>query len=321
MTGFIDQKKERSLYRQRERYFVDEVESQFQAGLAQFFIADSYATIDYRGRSPKEVKEYKEALNKALAIFRKISEDHRRELAGLYGQLWSARCLVSLGEYVKADVLLEALLQHDNADLASFQRQVFHFRLLSLAAQNKMRDIVQLAPDWLKQNTRHRSEGDYQGVQMVTAEAMIAVGKESNEEREMRALYRQASDLLGDLVRYPNSYTGQASREQRALAKEMNRDVKARTFNELSAQANGRLDELRPEMPAEQRTKLLDEVIGKLEQSLKAVDAKVDSDDIGTARMTLAYAYLQKGISSKRQKLLNPWHDPKSRFPVRVKRA
>ena len=314
MTGFIDQKKDRVLYRQRERYFVDEVESQFQAGLAQFFIADSYAAIDYHGQPVKDVKEYKLALNKALGTFRKISEEHRRELAGLYGQLWSARCLVSLGDYTKANILLDALLQHDNADLASFQRQVFHFRLLSLAAQNQLREIVQLAPDWLKQNIRYRLEGAYQGVQMVTAEACIALGKESKEEKESRAYYRQASELLGDLVRYPNSYTGQATREQLALSKVMNRDIKATTFHELSAQANARLDELRADMPAEERTKLLDEVIAKLDQSIKAADNKAEPDEIGTARMTLAYAFLQKGDLAKAAEMADSLARSKEEF-------
>lgn len=299
MTGFIDEKKDRSLYRQRERYFVDEVESQFQAGLAEFFIADSYAAIDYRGKSPTGVKEYKQALNKALATFGKISEEHRRELAGLYGQLWSARCLVSLGEFEKANILLDGLLQHDNADLAAFQRQVFHFRLLSLAAQNKPREIVSLATDWMKENIRHRLEGAYQGVQMVTAEALIALGKDSKEEKETRALYRQANEILSDLVRYPNSYTGQATREQLALSRVMNRDVKATSFYELSAQANARLDELRADMSVEDRTKLLDEVIAKLEQSIKAADGKTEGDEVGTARMTLAFALLQKGEVAK----------------------
>jgi len=314
MTGFIDEKKDRALYRQRERYFVDEVESQFQAGLAEFFIADSYAAIDYRGKSPKGVKEYKQALSKALATFGKISEEHRRELAGLYGQLWSARCLVSLGEFEKANILLDGLLQHDNSDLATFQRQVFHFRLLSLAAQNKPREIVSLATEWLKDNIRHRMEGAYQGVQMATAEALISLGKESKEEKETRAFYRQANEILSDLVRYPNSYTGQATREQLALSRVMNRDVKATSFYELSAQANARLDELRPDMPADDRKKLLDEVIAKLEQSIKAAEGKAEPDDVGTVRMTLAFAFLQNGDVAKAAALADSLARTKEEF-------
>ncbi len=74
------------------------MEARFQSGLSAFLTADSYATIDDRLGDPRKRKEFVAALQRAKSLFEKLADDHRREVAGLYGSLWAARCLTALGD-------------------------------------------------------------------------------------------------------------------------------------------------------------------------------------------------------------------------------
>jgi tetratricopeptide (TPR) repeat protein len=299
LTGFIDPKKDRALHRRRERLFADEVESDFQVGLASYFTAESFLT----GGAPISLvrvrPDYRSALSAGLKVFEKVHNDHRRELAGLFGHLWSARCLIGLGEYKRADVILESLLEHDNPELAGFQRQVFHFRLLSQAAQGKHDAVIELSESWLKTQARFREENAYCGVQMVSAESQIALSKKATEDTQRASRLRAANELLAALTRQPNIYTGQASRLQLAIGREMNRGVKATNFDEIFALGSARLDEIRPDMESGEKKTRLAEAIEQIEKAISVADKNEDPERLTLARLTLAFAYYQSGNLEK----------------------
>jgi outer membrane protein assembly factor BamD (BamD/ComL family) len=293
LPAFLHPREERDKYRFRERLFEQQIEARFQAALATFFLADSFATIDYRDQDPTHIPEYRDNIQKALAVFESIHDEHRRELVGLYGHLWLARCLAALGDHGRAMGIYNLLVEHDNRALEPFQREVFHFRVLSMYNQGNFKDLAILADDWLKRNARYRLEWAYQGTQLVAARAHIALGKAASDERDRRREFREADRLLELLARYPNSFSGAARREQIALARLTDRSVEGNSFSELSTIANAKLDELKPDMTPEARAALLADVIAKFQAALRAAKPRDDPEEVGGARLSLAYAYLQ----------------------------
>lgn len=295
MPAYLDPRAERDKYRLRDRLFEKQIESKFQSGLALYLIADSYEAVDFRGQDPSQSSEYRQSLEKALAIFRSIYDEHRRELVGLYGHLWMARCLAGLGEHDRAMGIYDILVEHENRDLEAFQREVFHFRILSMFGQKKFKELTVLASDWLGKNARAREEWAYQGVQFATARAYIELGKEAKEEAARLRAFRDADRLLERLARYPNPYTGLARREQISLSKiAKNVKLEGGTFQELVTLANAKLDDLRPELDSAGRQAVLDEAIELFQRALRAVSARDDPEEVGSAQLSLAYAYLQK---------------------------
>jgi outer membrane protein assembly factor BamD (BamD/ComL family) len=299
LTGFLDPQKDKQEYRRRERLFEEQVEARFQSGLAAFLSADSYATVDDRLGDPRKRKEFVSALKRAKGIFEKLADDHRREVAGLYGSLWAARCLTALGDHKNGDAILESLLAHDNRDLERFQREVFHFRLLSLASQGDHAQVARLADDWLKQNSNRRREPSYQGVQWVTARSLLQWADEQKDEKERERLYREADDLLNLLSRSRGPYSAQASREQLALARRRNRMLKGNSFQALSAQGLAQLDEIPTDASDAEKARLRGDAIAKLEEAIGKIDTRDPVEDVSEAKIRLVYAYFESGDLEK----------------------
>lgn len=295
MPAYLDPRGERDKYRLRDRLFEKQIESKFQSGLALYLIADSIETVDLRGQDPSQSSEYRENLQKALTIFEAIYNEHRRELVGLYGHLWMARCLAGLGEHDRAMGIYDILVEHENRDLEAFQREVFHFRVLSMYGQKKLRELTLLADDWLGKNARFREEWAYQGVQYAAAKAYIELGKETKDQAAAQRAFRDADRLLERLARFPNPYTGMARREQIALS-DLAKGIKLEgdSFQELVTLANAKLDELKPEAEADAQLTILDAAIDFFRRAIRAVGPKDDPEEVGSAKLSLAYAYLQK---------------------------
>jgi hypothetical protein len=299
LTGFLDPQKERGAYRRRERLFEEQVEARFQSGLTLFLMADSYATIDDRAGDPRKRKEFTAALRQAMVFFDQLAEEHRREVAGLYGSLWSARCLTALGEHTKANAILDSLLAHENRELETFQREVFHFRLLSLAAEGKDEQVVQLATPWLKENSNRRKESSYQGVQWALAKSLVRLGEKQADEKERERFYREGDDLLGLIARSRGSFSASASREQLMLSRRRSRAMKGNSFVSLSAEGMARLDEIPSDASDEEKSRLRGEAISKLEESLSKVNERDRADDISEVKCRLARAYFDAGAFDK----------------------
>ncbi|MBY0589349.1 hypothetical protein K2X85_19410 [bacterium] len=306
LTGFLDPQKDRPIYRRRETLFQEQVEARFQSGLALFLMADSYATIDDRVGDPRKRKEFKTALRQSMGIFDKLAEEHRREVAGLYGSLWSARCLIALDEHTKADAILDSLLAHENRELEAFQREVFHFRLLSLAAQGDDGQVVRLAEPWMKENTARRKESSYQGVQWATAKSLIRLGENAEAAGEKERLFREADDLLNLVSRARGPLASQASREQLLLSRRRNRLLKGNSFVSLSAEGMARLDEIPSDASEEEKTRLRRDAVAKLEEALSKVDARDRPEDISEAKCRLAYTYFESARFDKTISIVEP---------------
>ncbi|MFO0946311.1 MAG: hypothetical protein U1D30_10245 [Planctomycetota bacterium] len=291
----------------KAKLFDQYIEARFQGALAQFYLADSYKTIEIPPADStdaaavaalkKEREEwdraYKGALEKAKKGFEAIYTEHRRELVGLYAHLWMARCMAAQGEHRQAMGIYELLMEHENPDLARLQREVFYFQMISFAARKEYGQVVNLAVPWLRNNAKFRLEPAYQGVQMELALAFVNQATAAADEKEKSRDYVEANTLLERLGSYSNAYTGLARREQLKISPFLSKAIGGRSFSQLFSLANAKLDLLKPELPAEEQTKLLQESKTLLQDALRAVRESEDADAVNDARLALAFVHLR----------------------------
>lgn len=299
-----DQPQERA---RKTELFEQYIESRFQAALARFYLADSYTSVEIPPADPndkaataareKQVKEwesaYKDALGKARQSFYEIHDNHRRELVGLYGHLWLARCMAAQGEHRQAMGIYGLLMEHQNRDLEKLQREVFHFKMISLAARKEYAQIVGEANPWLRANNRYRLEPAYQGVQMELANAYIGLATAATNDKEKGQRYAEANEVLERLAAYSNQYTGIARREQLKISPYLLKNIDGRNFSQLFSLANAKLDLLKPELPDDEKKKLLAETKRLFRDAIAAAKPSDSIDAVNDARLALAYTHLQ----------------------------
>lgn len=310
MPVFIDpeQRGARELQQQKDALFAKLMDARFQTELSRFYVAESYEAIELpKPEDPKDKKamdlytkqkaewdkKYKDAIETARKGFESIYKEFRRELVGLYGHLWMARCMAAQGDHRRAMGIFQQLMEHENRLLEPLQRQVFHFRLLSYMARKEYDQVFNFAPDWLQKNIRYQREPAYQGVQMELAKAYIAQADATGDQREKVRFYQEADRLLNRLGSYPNQYTGLARREQLRIANHLKGSgPSGRTFNQLFSLANAKLDTIKPDTPEAERQKIVIEAKQLFRDALNAVQPEESIDSVNDARVALAYTCL-----------------------------
>ena len=301
---------DKALRRKRSELFEKMIEARFQEALTRFYLADSYESIElpkpedpkdkqameaYKAEKEEWAKQYQSLLESARKGFEEMYTKHRTQLIGLYAHLWMARCLAAQGDHRKAMGIFQQLQEHENAELARLQRQVFHFSMLSYAARKEYDQILNLAEAWLSDNIRYYTESAYRGVQMELARAYIALGNSSGDERSKGSRYFEANRLLDRVASTQNEYTALARREQLKIAAFLKKGPAARSFNQLFSLANAKLDQLKPGMSAAQQAAALAEAKSLFEQAIQAVGPDDPVDIVNDARLSLAYTCLQAG--------------------------
>ena len=300
---------DRQLRQRKSALFAEYIEAQFQSALARFYLADSYASIeppkepnsdDQAATKAHEVAakerqtKYLETINRAQGEFRRIYDLHRRELIGQYAHLWMARCMAAQGDHRRAMGIFEHLMEHENPELRRFQRDVFYFSMLSLAARGESDQIRNRAETWLRTNRRFRRESSYLGVQMELAKAYAKLAEKAATDQDRDRLRRDADEILDAIAGFPNEYQGLARRLQLDLAARTgSKGPGARGFNQLFSLANAKLDQLSPETPEEQRRELLRETKRLFRAAISAAGASTTRESINEALLALAYTHLQ----------------------------
>lgn len=310
MPTFIDpeQRGARELQKRKDSLFLKSMDSRFQTELSRFYIAESYESVPlpkpqnandkkamdaYNQQKAEWDKAYKDAIEKARAGFESIYKEYRRELVGLYGHLWMARCLAAQGDHRRAMGIFQQLMEHENRALEGLQRQVFHFKMLSYMARKEYDQVFNQAVPWLRDNARYFREPSYQGVQMELAKAYVALAEAAADEREKVRHYQNADEILNRLGGYPNQYTGLARREQLRIAAHLNSaGPRARNFNQLFSLANAKLDSLKPETPEDQKRAILAEAKQLFKDAIASAQPTDSVDSVNDARVALVYTCL-----------------------------
>ncbi len=236
------------------------------------------------------LKEFGEQVNKSLRGFESLQEQYRREYIGIYAQLWIARCLSLKGEYRRATGLFEELLSIDNRDLENFKREVFHFRLMNLAARGEHQQVVSQGEAWLAKAARTKLDNSVHGVRFEIGKAYAALAQASDGPEQTRFL-EAANRFFGLLSSTPNAFTGLARREQLKLAEKTNTDIVAKSFQQMMSLAKSKVDAIGPSTPPAQKRAILDEAKDLFRKAIDALPASGSEQAMNEARLELAYTH------------------------------
>ena len=308
--AYISEEENPEQHAKRSATFDHYIEARFQAALGKFYLADSYASVELpepkEGATEEDRKRYREtrqewseryaaSLKEALATFEAIQSEHRRELVGMVGELWAARCMAALDEHRKARGIFLRLSEHEDPRLRPFQRDVFYFRVLSLMATGEYAQVVANAELWLRENSDFRGERAYQGVALEYARALTELAT-GNEDASARAKQiREADQWLQQLASYNNEFTGLARRQQQRLLDLGGRDAGARTFFQYKSLGESKLDLVTPALSAAERVRLLGEARDDFLTALSLVKSGDAPEQVNEARLTLAYTLVEMG--------------------------
>jgi tetratricopeptide (TPR) repeat protein len=104
--GFLDEKKEAKRIEERDRYREDFLLSQLLGAAVKEETAETLA---------KDSKEWTQTLTAAADAYKKIYEDYRTRIAGLYARMYQGRCDQKLGKHKEATALFNELLANPDA--------------------------------------------------------------------------------------------------------------------------------------------------------------------------------------------------------------
>ena len=104
------------------------------------------------------------------------------------------------------------LMEHDDPRLKPLQRHVGYFRIIVLGKRKEHALAADEAARWLQANPaaniRRSREG--LGVQLELAKNILAQLPEITRPSDREAAIRRATDVLGEVVRYPSPYKAEA---------------------------------------------------------------------------------------------------------------
>jgi len=109
----LDAKKDAKRYEERDQFRKDYLQAQLLTAAAVEEQADTF---------PKDSKERKDTLEKAVKLYNEINQKYRTRIAGMYAQLYKGRCQQKLGKHQEAITAFNDLLS--NPDTPDAFRQL-----------------------------------------------------------------------------------------------------------------------------------------------------------------------------------------------------
>ena len=161
---------------------------------------------------PAGSPERAELLDKSRIQFQDLHNRYRTQLAGLAAQMWQGKCFEEKGDLGAAMGLYNQLMEHDDPRLRPLQRHVGYFRIIVLGKRKEHALAADEAARWLQANPaaniRRSREG--LGVQLELARNILAQLPGITRPSDREAAVRRATDVLGEVVRYPSPYKAEA---------------------------------------------------------------------------------------------------------------
>lgn len=120
----LDAKKDAKRIEERDRFRQDFLQAQLLAAAAREESAEALE----RGS-----KGWTDAVSSAADLYKKIYEDYRTRMAGLYARMYQGRCLQKLGKHKEASALFNELLANPDS---SAEFRTLKLKLMPLAAES-----------------------------------------------------------------------------------------------------------------------------------------------------------------------------------------
>lgn len=265
-----------------------------------------------------------ELLDQAAAAYGKIHKTYRTQIAGLYAEMWKARCLFERGDIGKSLGILRELRSHPSKHpfYKAVRNQALQFQLMCLNHESRRDYLLAIdhAEKWLKQNEALKKTATGMEIRWQLAIAREGASKSAGTPaKDAKEHSRAALAIARDLSRGPSKYRYVALAMIKRLggAKDLMPTSFAGAWSLAMVEYVG-LNKTRRQLqsarrtgtPAAEVTKLeaeqnrqAESIAAMLRRALKLANAKTDSKKVNQARYYLAYVEYVRGRSKQARKV------------------
>ena len=222
---------------------LDWLDARFRIGLADYYIAQTYANPKDEGR----VKALKNAASLFDDIYQANRLDARGQVSkiGLTAHMWHGKAAEEWGDLRLAEDIYDEVLANAESGVGQAQTgmeplfaQVAYFRVLIYKKKAPPDDFVAEAREWLRAYRNFVKEDGYQGIALETAKSLLGLAEKA-PAAEKRKLTTEAKDILTAMQKYPGEFQREAILLLRSLSKAGAADLSAvATFDEAAALGN-----------------------------------------------------------------------------------
>ena len=261
---------------ERDRIHTSLMDAQLKRAVVDYEQGQTYALGS---------RERNDLMGKALAQFDDLYKKYRTMLAGLTARMWLGKCYEERGDLNPAMGVYNELMEHADPRLRPLQRHVGYFRIIVLGRRKEYALAADEAVRWLQANNANellRSKEGL-GVQFELAKDLLAQLPDVKSENERNAAMKRVIDLLGQIVRYPSPFKGDALtllKKYKPSAAAVAGDVSKMNYEDAASQAEQAF-----------ATEDWDKAAALYAQAIRRAEAARDLDKTNAARFSLALVY------------------------------
>ena len=260
----------------RDRTHSAMMDAQLQKAIVDYEQGQTYALAS---------KERTDLMAKALAQFEDLYKRYRTQWSGLTARMWQAKCYEERGDLGPAMGIYNELMDHPDPRLKPLQRHVGYFQIVLLGKRKEYPLAVLGATGWLK---AYASAGDHHskeglGVRLERAKNLLVQTPEMTNETEKAAYVKQATDDLGEVVRYASPFKSEALsllKKYKPKAAEKFSEIAKLNYEDAISGADQAI-----------ASHEWDRAIALLKQAVRRAETAKDIDKVNLARYTMAFCY------------------------------
>lgn len=200
----LDAKKDAKRIEERDRFRQDFLQAQLLAAAAR---EESAEALD------KGSKGWTDALTSAADMYKKIYEDYRTRMAGLYARMYQGRCLQKLGKHKEASAVFNELLANpDNSDaFRGLKLKLMPLAVESWMAQQLYPEILDKAVKFIE-SARPSEERtpEMLAVRLAVGRAAKAYADQlkakNPSDPQVRRLLAEGRRFVSYVTRFPSEY-------------------------------------------------------------------------------------------------------------------
>jgi len=312
----LDEKKEAKKIEERDRYRQDFLQAQLLVAATKEELAD---TLN------KGSKEWTAALTAAADTYKKIFEDYRTRIAGLYARMYQGRCFQKLGKHKEAIAFFNELLANpDSPEFRTLRMKVMSLAVDSWLAQDLYPEVLDKAVKLIDgARPSEDKTDDLMHLRVAAARACKAYAdqlkKKNPKDPNIRKLLRDGRALVTYASKFPSDQQDAARRllpEFAAGEVEPGARPQPKTFVEAKNAARQAVDDMQSagilvktlptrmlglkgseladvkrqlEEAKQQVARNQDDAMEYCRLALKLADSETDLNDINLVRYLLCY--------------------------------
>jgi outer membrane protein assembly factor BamD (BamD/ComL family) len=272
-AGFIPERDPRR--EERDEIYAALLDATLQKGVADYELAQTF---------PADSADRKKAIKDALDQFDALYKNYRSQLAGMFAQMWQARCYEEQGNIGAAIGIYKQLLEHSDPHLRSLQRSAAYFYIVALGKRKEYALAADQCTRWLETYNRKEDRRSRDGLGVLFEMARdVDAQMPGLPAAEQRRAARTIVDAVAQVVRYASPFKN----ESLALLKKYKpssamraEEVARLTYQDTITRAEEALAEHEWER-----------AIGLFKAAIAKADPRREIDNANYARYELAFAY------------------------------